>query len=203
MFYNLFLPGGIGGDGYKIFQLHSKQKVPFAKSALSLLADRSNGAIALLVLLFVAAPASLQFSNYSLSAISLLSAIGVPTVSYTVVKRYFSTLQPVWNKALVYSAGVQLLQLLEGAIILLALNIPLAELPEYCVVFLISSLFSAIPFTIGGIGAREFVFVIAADYTVVNSEKAVAFSLLFFLINGISSIPGGLIKAEINSNRNS
>src|SRR4030095_2092674 len=43
MFYNVFLPGGIGGDGYKIYILRKKFQLPTKRIFLSLLLDRVSG----------------------------------------------------------------------------------------------------------------------------------------------------------------
>ena len=51
MFLNLFLPGGIGGDGYKIYVLNRQQGVEVKKLVLVTLADRVSGLLCLLLLL--------------------------------------------------------------------------------------------------------------------------------------------------------
>jgi hypothetical protein len=53
MYYNLFLPGGIGGDGYKVYLLG--QQFPGRRKDIfrALLLDRISGMIALLVLLLL------------------------------------------------------------------------------------------------------------------------------------------------------
>ncbi|MEO6221117.1 MAG: lysylphosphatidylglycerol synthase transmembrane domain-containing protein, partial [Ginsengibacter sp.] len=50
MFYNIFLPGGIGGDGYKIYLLHKKFQLPVKKIFSAFFFDRLSGlwAVALL-----------------------------------------------------------------------------------------------------------------------------------------------------------
>src|SRR5690606_19345065 len=47
MFYNLFLPGGIGGDGYKIFLLRKKFKVRGRILFQAIFFDRLSGLWAL------------------------------------------------------------------------------------------------------------------------------------------------------------
>jgi len=51
-----------------------------------------------------------------------------------------------------------------------------------------------LPFTIGGVGARELVFLLGAQWLQTNKDTAVAFSLLFFLITAISSLAGAVMK---------
>src|SRR5690606_3030807 len=47
MFYNLFLPGGIGGDGYKIFFLRRKFKIKGRRLLMAIFFDRLSGLWAL------------------------------------------------------------------------------------------------------------------------------------------------------------
>ena len=50
MFYNLFLPGGIGGDGYKVYLLNKHYNHPVKPLIQASLMDRFSGLIALLFL---------------------------------------------------------------------------------------------------------------------------------------------------------
>ena len=43
MFYNIFLPGGIGGDGYKIYLLHKKSHFPAKQIFGAIFFDRLSG----------------------------------------------------------------------------------------------------------------------------------------------------------------
>src|SRR5215475_1935715 len=47
MFYNLFLPGSIGGDAYKVILLTKKYSIPYKKTAAAVLLDRFSGLLAL------------------------------------------------------------------------------------------------------------------------------------------------------------
>ena len=51
MFYNLFLPGGIGGDGYKIYILNKRFNVKAGKIFWAILLDRVVGILALFCLM--------------------------------------------------------------------------------------------------------------------------------------------------------
>ncbi len=53
MFYNLFLPGGIGGDGYKIYLLQKNYQTGTKKIFGAVLADRISGMVALVVLALI------------------------------------------------------------------------------------------------------------------------------------------------------
>ena len=51
MFYNLFLPGGIGGDGYKVYLLNKDFKTPVKELLKASLLDRLGGLVAIVALL--------------------------------------------------------------------------------------------------------------------------------------------------------
>lgn len=194
MFYNLFLPGGIGGDGYKVFTLRQKQGTPVLKSVGALMGDRVNGAVTLAALALALVTISVQYTNLWLLSLGLVGTVLIFVLSNIIVRNFFSSLRASWVPALPYSVAVQVIQLMAATILFGSLNIPSTDIPQYCAVFLISSLFAAIPFTLGGVGAREFVFVMSAEYTTISPEKAIAFSLIFFLLSVVSSLPGSLLK---------
>ena len=50
MFYNLFLPGGIGGDGYKVYLLNRSHKTALKDLIPATLLDRISGLVALVFL---------------------------------------------------------------------------------------------------------------------------------------------------------
>src|SRR5918993_419418 len=45
MFYNLFLPGSISGDAYKIVILNKRLKAPYKKTSAAVLLDRFSGLV--------------------------------------------------------------------------------------------------------------------------------------------------------------
>jgi uncharacterized membrane protein YbhN (UPF0104 family) len=61
---------------------------------------------------------------------------------------------------------------------------------DYLSLFMASSVVAVLPITIGGIGARELVFILGHQWLPVDQEKAVAFSFLFFLVTAFSSLSG-------------
>ena len=50
MFYNLFLPGGIGGDGYKVYLLNKQYGTKVKLLIQAALIDRISGLVSLLIL---------------------------------------------------------------------------------------------------------------------------------------------------------
>ena len=189
MFYNLFLPGGIGGDAYKAYALKRGFDVSTKRVVAGLLLDRISGMVLLLVYAVVLAVSTTVFSEpaYRLSLLSLL-VVGL-VLYYLLARKYFSYLQPIFWKSLGYSAVVQLAQLTAVWFLLEAFGIP-GDRVAYLLVFLVSSIVAVIPVTIGGIGSRELVFFYGAMWMGLQQDVAVSISILFFVITAVVSLFG-------------
>lgn len=189
MYYNLFLPGGIGGDGYKIYLLNKKFEVPAGRIFWTVLMDRIIGLVALgclAVLLFCFIPG---MENYA-AFIWLLIPLSMGAC-YLVFRRFFSYMLPVFWITNLQSLGVQLLQLFSALLILFSLKAN-ADLAAYLFVFMVSSMVAVLPLTIGGIGSREFTFMLGAQWLGLDLHLSIALSLIFYLITALCSL-GGLI----------
>ena len=189
MFYNLFLPGGIGGDAYKGYVLKRKYEVK-TKSVVSILVlDRLNG---LLLIFVISCMLALFLDEGHLQPYKLLFgiAIGLSILTFWLFnKRFFSFVYPVFWKSLGYSALVQLAQLVSVLFILQALDVQ-GDNIAYLFIFLISSIVSVLPLTIGGIGSREVVFYYGALWLGLGENTSVSISMLFFLITAVVSLFG-------------
>jgi len=80
-------------------------------------------------------------------------------------------------------------QLLSAFFILKAVGIQ-GDYLDYLVIFMASSVVAVFPFSIGGVGARELVFLYAHQFMSIDEEKAISFTLLFFSTLVVSSLPG-------------
>lgn len=189
MFYNLFLPGGIGGDGYKVFILSKRYSIKHRKVFWALFNDRLSGLVAvgiLTVLLFILVP--LQIKHKYLTLILVV----VAPIAYFIFNRlFFREYLAVWKKVLFKSLAIQSLQLISATFILFSIGTT-QNIQGYLMLFLLSSLVSIIPFTVGGIGAREMAFVIGANLIGSKPEICVALSLIFYFISAIISLSGAL-----------
>jgi len=189
MFYNLFLPGGIGGDAYKGYVVKKAYKTPTKKIFGVLLVDRLSG---LLLLCVFSALLAAMGVHEILSPFRYLFVVAIPLeilVYYLGVKKIYSYTLAVFWKAFALSAGVQMAQLIAAAFILLALGQD-QEFGVYLLVFLVSSIVAVIPLTIGGIGSRELTFLYGAQWLALDYKTAIAMSLLFFFITAAVSITG-------------
>ena len=189
MFYNLFLPGGIGGDAYKGYAVQKAYQPGTKKVVSSILLDRLSGMLLLFV--YACVLAILSKNTFLQNFYGLfIAAIPLSVLVFWFVNRtFFATLMPVFWKSLGFSAMVQLAQLISVLFILKALSVSL-DTVEYLFVFLISSIVSVIPLTIGGIGSREVTFLYGAKWLGLDESTSVGVSFAFFLITALISLFG-------------
>lgn len=187
MFYNLFLPGGIGGDGYKIYLIGKTFQVKLKTTTAAVLIDRLNGMSAILYIL----PASFLFVPFPVWVkLAVPFAIALIYVCYRIFLRFVF---PRFLKSEPYCSGlsivVQSLQCIAIFAILQSLGVD-KDYAEYTILFLISSLVSVLPISIGGIGLRELVFMAGSSYFSLNPTLSVLVSFIFYMINVIVSFAG-------------
>lgn len=186
MFYNLFLPGSVSGDAYKVILLTKRYQVSYKQTTAAVLLDRFSGLLGLGIILaaysfFVIQPV------YSLAmSAGILAAV---TVLYFVIHRWFSYFNSSYWSTLILGFTVQAVQVACVYLIMGALKIETSQ-TAYVFIFLISSVVSVLPLTIGGLGIREVVFLEGAAYFSLASETSVIISLLFYLITLLISATG-------------
>ncbi|CAM3785429.1 lysylphosphatidylglycerol synthase transmembrane domain-containing protein [Mucilaginibacter galii] len=188
MFYNLFLPGGIGGDGYKIYLLNKSYKLPAKKVFWAILFDRLSGfwAIGFITVILIAFLPQMGVHIAIPLAIFVVGTI----VYYVVAKKFFREYTNHFFEAHGKAIVVQSLQVLTILLVMVGLHHETKFAP-YLFAFLMSSLAAVVPFTFGGLGAREFIFkYVIADIFHMNDELAVFLSLSFYVISAIVSLTG-------------
>ena len=193
MYYNLLLPGGISGDGYKIKVLMDNFKKPFKRLLTITLVDRISGMIALgqigLVLMYFV-PFAAPYRPFIIP-LFLLSLV-VIWILYRWTK-----LQQVWWINMLQSIGVQGAQAIATMGLVMALG-QFAQWADYLILFLVSSLVAMVPMTIGGAGAREITFLFGSKYLHIDPEKAVAIAFLFYLVSTFISFLGIIFSLKRN-----
>lgn len=189
MFYNLFLPGGIGGDAYKVIWLKRNHASASAITVTkAVLLDRFSGMLAAVVIMLAMCP-FIGFLPVWVQVGALPAAVLSYVVYIWMVKKQFSVFYRVLAATSRYSLGVQLLQCFCVWCLMQAFSVH-THLPEYMLLFLLSSLVAVLPFTLGGIGARELVFLYGSRYLLLNQDVSVIISLLFYLITAGVSLAG-------------
>ncbi|WP_343485779.1 lysylphosphatidylglycerol synthase transmembrane domain-containing protein [Allomuricauda sp. d1] len=189
MFYNLFLPGGIGGDAYKGYVVQKRFQPGTKKVVAVLLLDRLSG---MLLIFIYGCILALVLKNEFLFRFRYLFLVGIPlaiVIFWTATKKFFSYTLPIFWKSFGYSAIIQLLQLIAVFFILKSLSIEMHML-SYLFIFLASSIVSVLPLTIGGIGSREVTFLYGAKWLGLDANTSIAVSLVFFLITALVSLTG-------------
>lgn len=189
MFYNIFVPGGIGGDGYKVYFIKKHFDAKIKKSIAAVVLDRVIG---LLVLVFIAIVLFGFIDEQYFPGPQWLIILLLIPLYFTVrwiLQRFFPEFGSIFHRATGLSFLVQFLQLICAFFILKAIH-QHESIYFYLFVFLISSLAAAIPFTIGGAGARELTFLYASQIFPINVHVAIALSLTFYLITLLVSLSG-------------
>lgn len=195
MFYNLFLPGGIGGDGYKIYKLNKASDVPLKKIATATLLDRVSGLAAIainagLVSLYLKIPDWVQWVWLLIPLTIVGYALGLRFVFRSYFKLYVPSLLLAWV--------VQTAQLVCCIFILKALGLDSMFWP-YLFVFYASSVLLVLPIpSMGGLGVREIVLLFGAGQMDLGKDISVSLSLMFFVISAIVSAVGAYYAFDEN-----
>jgi uncharacterized membrane protein YbhN (UPF0104 family) len=189
MFYNLFLPGGIGGDAYKVILLNRTHQHSAKLLSAAVLLDRVSGVVGLGTLALVYYYFVFNGTNYSLLLLLLLP-VGLALYYFVVVKFFPSFVKGFWP-TLWLGLLVQVLQVLCAYAIMSALHIEEHQ-TVYILIFLLSSIVAILPFTIGGLGAREVVFIWGSNTLlhISNDPTPVSISITFYLITLVISFIG-------------
>ena len=183
MFYNFFVPGGIGGDLYKTFFLKKFYNWKVKQTISIIIQDRLIGLGVLLMLIIFLENGLILNINYS---IKFLSIFIIYLIGLNLVKLIFRD-NKGYSKTFILSIIVHLFQFLSIISIIFALGINTFFL-EILSVFIISSVLSV--FSFGGIGIREYVFFSAASTLSLSSELSTSIGLLFTISAAVSSLPG-------------
>lgn len=186
-FYNISLPGGIGGDGFKIYLLRKKFKLPTRRIFLAMLFDRLSG---LWAVGFIAVSLIIFIPQIDLHYLWPLTAlISGTAIYYAIMRRFFRD----HSRKFVYThlkAGlIQALQIMTVICILLSQDFD-GKFSPYLFSFLVATVAANIPISIGGVGVREMVMAHASEYFGMNPNLAVFVSVTFFIISTLSGLTG-------------
>lgn len=187
MFYNTFLPGGIGGDGYKVWWIQKFTNVSTKKVLGAVLLDRGSGlhAIVILALAFTYfIPWAMPMQKWYFVLIPLAYI-----ALWIIVVIFFKTYKAEFLRISLLSLVVQTGQVFTAYFVLKAFGVSDLYL-SYLLVFLISSIAIIIPVSIGGVGLRELVFLYGAKWFGLHPETSVALALTIYFITIIVNFSG-------------
>jgi hypothetical protein len=187
MFYNLFLPGAISGDAYKVILLNRRYGASYKKMSAAVLLDRFSGLLALGVLL--ALYGLVVLNNPLLDALAIGGAIAAIAGLYLIIRFFFYDFLPGFWATFFWGLAVQAVQVVCLYALLMAIGQPL--LPEWIFISLVATVVAVLPLSLGGgLGTRELVFAEGATYFGLDPALAVVISLLFYFCNLVTSVWG-------------
>jgi len=188
IFYNLCLPGGIGGDGYKIYLLNKRYKQPAKKVFWAILFDRLSGfwAIGFITVVLIIFLPQLKIPIVLAWSVFLAGT----AVYYFVAYKFFNDYIKHFWEAHIKAIAVQSFQVLTILLVMIGLHHD-GKFAPYLSAFLASSMAAVVPFSIGGLGFREFIFkYVVTDIFHSDGELAVVLSLSFYVISAIIALLG-------------
>lgn len=187
MFYNFFLPGGVGGDAYKAFALSKAQNKSLKKVGQIVFVERFLGILGIgfcLCLLLLFLPFELSYLWNMM--VSLVGFTGVFLVLKLII-RWLKIHPKRVYMGMIYSILIQITQIGCVFFILKSFQVD-GNYIAYFSLFLISSILSVISFA--GLGIREFVFYYGAEWFQFNPDIAAAVALSFSIITAFVSFLG-------------
>ena len=187
LFYNLFLPGGIGGDGIKVYLVNKYRQNGVKKNIGAMLVNRVAGLVAIGMITI-----ALYYLSGDEFKIGWPGWVGIPllyVLYYFVLKFFLKSFLTIHAELFGWSMFLQMMQLLSALFILYSFH-QTTDISEYLFLFFFSAIATALPITIGGVGARELVFLLGADYLHLDTELSIALSLMFFLLSAFVSLGG-------------
>ncbi|WP_462282070.1 lysylphosphatidylglycerol synthase transmembrane domain-containing protein [Salinivirga cyanobacteriivorans] len=187
MFYNTFLPGGIGGDGYKVWWIQKFTNVNTKKVLGAVLLDRGSGLHAIVILalaltFFIPYAMPMQQWYFTLIPVAYIAL-------WFVVVAFFPNYKGEFFRISGLSLIVQIGQVLTAFFVLLAFGVEMNFL-SYLLVFLISSIAIIIPVSIGGVGLRELVFFYGSQWFGLHTETSIALALTIYFVTVIVNFSG-------------
>ncbi len=196
LFYNIILPGGIGGDGYKVLMLKKNADYSAKEGIKIQLLTRFNGLLVLVFSILCTLPfLSLPVAAHWLWLAVVLGVVLALIIYSLFIRHVMRAPSCTESHALPYSLGVQGFNV--GCMVALWLGLSNGQnLAEYILLFQLAALAGMIPITIGGLGIREATFFFGADFlnrhsgTHLDAELGIVISLLVFAITVLSALIG-------------
>lgn len=187
LLYNFFLPGGVGGDAYKVYFLKKKYHIKTRQLLSAVFFDRLSGlwALAIFCCAFIVFMPRFAIPN---EVTILVTIIGTASYLY-VLYLFFRPFAKRFLQTHIKALGVQGFQILTAILILLALNHN-DKFSPHLLIFITSSVSAIIPSIGGGFGTRDSASGALASYLGVDIQLALTISLIFTFLSLITALPG-------------
>ncbi|BBG65179.1 hypothetical protein NNO_0476 [Hydrogenimonas sp.] len=203
-FFNIFIPGAIGGDAIRLYYISKVYHLSKTKSLLAVFIERTGGLFALgLILMF-----SLPFNNtirtkldfgFTLIILSIFAIIMVLVATKYLINKKISIKYKDLVVILLLSALGQFGDIIVSYLFSLyfGLNITFLNLMSIMPLVYIATV---IPISLGGIGVREGVMTAGMALYGINVSDAVMVSLLLYLTKIFVGIIGWLFYINFKPN---
>ena len=222
-FFNMLLPSSIGGDFYRVYDLHKNKKIPMNENISAVVMDRIIGTISGIILLAI----TFFFGMFEYigrnSVIIIFSALGGVIILFTVLFfprffridvflrkfRIFSKMRPrlkefhdmliSYRHKIKYLVAALFFSLMLQTFFITSyyfVNLSLGLQMKYLMLVFtqpFTALASGFPIAIGGMGIRENALVFAIESFGVGRADATLFSLIVLSIILLNALVGGLI----------
>lgn len=188
--FNIVLPGGIGGDGYKAYYFQKKFRFPWKRTVMGVIRGRASGLLFLVLFLLVFS--YLYHDSLKIKYLDIILMVGLVAVipSYSLLASFLLKENlKIQLGAMKYSFVVQSFYLVGIYFILQSFGAP-SNILGYMVVFLVANIVAIIPISVGGIGLREYTYVTFAGIMLLDKDIGVAASFLFYLIYSAIALLG-------------
>jgi uncharacterized membrane protein YbhN (UPF0104 family) len=205
MFLSLFLPGFIGGDLFRAVGLSGGRSswMPTRATLWSVFLERLTGLWGLLLLLSIGLALYPPADWLRASGILGALAVGIaPLVYGRLTRRHRSRSAPAhspaapfdgWHDGAVLSLSclVQALYVCVHLLVAMALGITLGW-GSWLWIAPAVGLVASLPISLGGLGPREWGYLVALEWTGLDREGAVAFAATWLLLVTVASLAGGI-----------
>lgn len=195
-FYNFLLPGGIGGDAYKVILARKRMEMPAIQGIRIMIADRASGLCVLMIILFTSLYL-IDLSKLTAYAHLLISlALIITLAAYVIISKIFLKLPP---KAMLMSLPYSLVSQSCWVLALFAFWKSLGNgqnFIEYTMLYCAASIASMLPISVGGLGIREMTYSYGAATITryagipVDGDLGVVLSLCIFALTFVAALPG-------------
>ncbi len=216
-FFNIFLPGTVGGDVVKAYYLY-KGTQKRGDSLVSVFMERYMGMLALISIASVATLIGFQHvkDTFALKFFIIIVTIFIAgtifvsffpyEIFYKKLKdvrasiKYFIFQKDIFLKTLFLSLTIQGIGIFVVFLLSKSINIDIAI--SYHFIFIpIITVISMIPISFSGVGLREYSFLHFYSIAGLTEEKAVTLSLLWFIIMIITGLIGFLFYIKIGTKK--
>jgi uncharacterized membrane protein YbhN (UPF0104 family) len=204
-FFNIFLPGSIGGDITRVYNASKKYNITIKKSTLFVFMERAVGLVSV-ILIFCFGSLIIsdyyEILNYDRSFLFLIIIIII--IAIVSLKTYLNKKIDIDYKLITI---ILLLSIIGqfGDILIVRLFCHDLSLPvtmyQIIVIMPLVYISSLIPISFGGLGVREGTMAVLFSFIGIDSSIAVVISLLLYFVKVSVGVIGGIVHVTLNNHK--